>query len=88
MVPRLLDLASVPARIVNWGGAETVALEEWLAYLGELVGREPEVVVTDATIGGVVPDVTRLHELVGEAKVHWRDGFRRMVEALHPEALV
>ena len=41
MVPALLDVASVPATIVNWGGTEAADLEEWCAYLGELVGRRP-----------------------------------------------
>ena len=29
MIPRLLEIASVPATIVNWGGSEPVDLEEW-----------------------------------------------------------
>jgi hypothetical protein len=26
-----------------------------------------------------------MHEVLGRTKVHWRDGFRRMIEARHPE---
>jgi hypothetical protein len=33
----------------------------------------------------VTTDNTRLHELVGETTVDWRDGMRRMVAARHPE---
>ena len=28
-----------------------------------------------------------MHEVLGHTKVHWRDGFRRMIEARRPEAL-
>ena len=30
-------------------------------------------------------DNSRLHELVGETTVSWREGMRRMVAARHPE---
>jgi hypothetical protein len=26
-----------------------------------------------------------MHEVLGRTKVHWRDGFRRMIVARHPE---
>jgi|tagenome__1003787_1003787.scaffolds.fasta_scaffold20867136_2 UDP-glucuronate 4-epimerase len=80
-VPALLDAASVPATIVNWGGTEAADLEEWCTYLGELVGREATFVETDATIGGVTIDTTKMVELIGPTQVAWRDGLRRMVEA-------
>ena len=31
------------------------------------------------------PDVTHMHEVLGRTKVPWRDGFRRMIAARHPE---
>jgi UDP-glucuronate 4-epimerase len=80
-VPALLDAASVPATIVNWGGTEAADLEEWCTYLGELVGREATFVETDATIGGVTIDTTKMVELIGPMQVAWRDGLRRMVDA-------
>lgn len=87
-IPALLDAARVPATIVNWGGDEQVSLMEWCRYLGELVGREPRLVETDASIGGVTVDLTRLHEIAGPSTVGWRDGLRRMVAAHHPDLLV
>ena len=80
-VPALLDAASVPATIVNWGGTEAADLEEWCTYLGELVGQEATFVETDATIGGVTIDTTKMVELIGPTQVAWRDGLRRMVDA-------
>jgi nucleoside-diphosphate-sugar epimerase len=85
MIPALVGAATVPATIVNWAGDEQVALEEWCTHLGELVGRAPRFDVTEATIGGVTTDNTRRLALTGPASVTWRDGFRRMVAALHPD---
>lgn len=81
MIPGLLDAASVPATIVNWGGVEAVDLEEWCEFLAGLVGAEATFVETDGTIGGVTIDTTKMLELVGPTEVDWRDGLRRMVAA-------
>jgi len=85
-IPGLLAAAAVPATVVNWGG-EPATIEEWCAYLGELTGIEPQLMSTDQTIESVTVDLTRMHELVGPAKVDLRDGLRRMVAARHPELL-
>ena len=87
MLPALLDAAGVPATIVNWGGNDAVSIEEWCAYLGELTGLDGATVQTDQTLESVTIDTTRMQELVGRTSVDWRDGFRRMVEARHPELL-
>jgi nucleoside-diphosphate-sugar epimerase len=81
MIPAMLDAARVPATIVNWGGTEAVDLEDWCRYLGELVDRPVTFVETDATIGGVTIDTTRMVELAGPTTVGWREGMRRMVAA-------
>lgn len=80
MIPRLLEVASVRATTVNWGGSETATIEEWCAMFGEIVGRDVAFVETEQTIGSVVIDPTKMHELVGRTEVDWRDGMRRMVE--------
>jgi nucleoside-diphosphate-sugar epimerase len=84
-IPRLLEIASVPATIVNWAGKDQVSIEEWCGYLGELAGVEPAFAPTDQCLESVAIDTTRQHELIGETTVGWKDGFRRMVEARHPE---
>jgi len=81
MIPGLLDAATVPATIVNWGGVEAVDLEQWCEFLGELVGKEATFVETAGTIGGVTINTTKMVELVGPTQVDWRDGLRRMVAA-------
>ncbi len=87
MVPRLLDVASVPATIVNWGGEDVVSVQEWTAYLTELTGVEIPLVETETAIPSVIADLTKAHELIGRTEVGWRDGMRRMIEARHPELL-
>ena len=81
LVPAMLAAAAVPATIVNWGGEDAVSIEEWCAHLGELTGREATFQPTDQTIASVTVDLTRMHELVGHARVPWREGFARMVAA-------
>jgi nucleoside-diphosphate-sugar epimerase len=84
-IPALLAAASVPATIVNWAGRSTVSIEEWCAELGRLAGVEAAFVDDPHALESVATDNTRMHELVGEAQVDWRDGLRRMVQARHPE---
>jgi UDP-glucuronate 4-epimerase len=87
MVPRLLEIAGVPATTVNWGGEEKVSIEEWTAYLGELTGLQPKLVTSGQSLASVALNLDRMHELVGHSTVAWRDGFRRMVAALRPDLL-
>jgi nucleoside-diphosphate-sugar epimerase len=81
MVPALLDAATVPATIVNWGGSEAVSLEEWCEHLASLAGTSVQFVETEATIGSVTIDVEKMHAIAGPTKVDWRDGFASMVAA-------
>ena len=87
MVPKLLEIASVPATIVNWAGSEAVSVEEWVAELGRLTGLTPTFDQTPNTLESVIADVTKLESLAGPSTVHWRDGLRRLVEARNPELL-
>ncbi|HEY8516780.1 MAG TPA: NAD(P)-dependent oxidoreductase [Candidatus Binatia bacterium] len=85
-VPKLLQVASVPARTLNWGG-EQASIEEWCSWLAELTGLEPRFRYTTDAIGSLPLDLTQMHELIGPARVPWREGMRRMVEARAPELL-
>ena len=87
MIPAMLDIASVPVTTVNWGGNDVVSIQEWCAYLGELTGVEPKFFPTDQTLASVSIDTTRMDALVGKTTVHWKDGFRRIVEAKYPDRL-
>ena len=84
----LLEVASVPATVVNWAGPDSVSIEDWCLYLGEMVGIMPTFAPTTATIESVRVDTTRMHELIGPAEVGWREGLRRMVEVRRPDLFV
>lgn len=85
MVPRLLAAASVPPVTVNWGGSESVSIEEWCTFLAGLVGTDARFEPTVHTIDSVQMDTTRMHEITGPTTVHWREGMARMAKALYPD---
>ena len=84
---RAMEVAGTPPIVVNWAGSETVSVEDYCAYLGELVGVEPLFDYTEDAHTPLWPDVTYMHEVLGRTKVPWREGFRRMIEARNPELL-
>lgn len=82
---RAMEVAATPPVVVNWAGSETVSVEDYCAYMGELVGVEPIFEYTPQAHTPLWPDVTYMHEVLGRTKVPWREGFRRMIEARHPD---
>lgn len=82
---RAMEVAATPPITVNWGGSETVSIEDYCTYMGGLVGIEPIFEYTPDAHTPLWPDVTYQHEVLGRTRVHWRDGMRRMIEARHPE---
>lgn len=81
MIPKMLEIATVPATIVNWGGDEETSIEEWCEYLAELTGCTATFDRDTPTIGGIPTDNTKRRELVGPSTVGWKDGMRRMAIA-------
>lgn len=84
-IPKLLEVASVPATTVNWCGDQAVSIQQWCTYLGSLVGKEPVFEKSAQALRGNPTDTTRMHELIGGTEVDWQDGMRRMAAAFHPE---
>jgi nucleoside-diphosphate-sugar epimerase len=82
---RAMEVAATPPLVVNWAGSETVSVEDYCTYMGELVGVEPIFTYTADAYTPLWPDVTYMHEILGSTKVSWRYGFRRMIAARHPE---
>jgi nucleoside-diphosphate-sugar epimerase len=82
----LLEAATVPARIVNWGGDEAVSVQEWCAYFAELTGHEVpvNVVPTPGTLRGSIADPTLRVSITGPCRVAWRDGVRAAFASRHP----
>jgi nucleoside-diphosphate-sugar epimerase len=89
-VEALLDAASAPATIVNWGGDEVVTVQEWCAYMGELLGVAAKVEVKPIAggPGGMVAHAERRRAITGPAKVPWREGFRRLVAERFPDRVL
>jgi nucleoside-diphosphate-sugar epimerase len=81
----LLAAAAVPATIVNWGGDDPVDVETYCAYMAEIAGLKAAFERSRDGIRHTVTDNTRRRELVGDCRVKWQDGMRRMVEVRHPE---
>lgn len=82
---RALERAATPPLVVNWSGSETVSIEDYCRYMGELVGIEPLFEYSARAHPPLWPDVTRMHESLGRTRVPWREGMRRMIVARHPE---
>ena len=82
---RAMEVAATPPVVVNWAGSETVSVEDYCTYMGELVGVEPVFEYAADAHTPLWPDVTHMHEVLGRTKVPWREGFRRMIAARHPE---
>lgn len=85
---RAMEVAATPPLTVNWAGSETVSVEDYCAYLGELVGVEPIFEYAPQAHTPLWPDVTRMHQVLGHTRIPWREGFRRMVKARHPELVL
>lgn len=82
---RAMEVASSPPVVVNWSGSETVSIEEYCRYMGELVGIEPIFEYTEQAHTPLWPSVEYMHEVLGKTQVPWREGMRRMIKARHPE---
>ena len=76
----LLEVATVPATIVNWAGDDPVSDREMCDYVAELTGRTATYVETPVTWDSFISDNTRREQLIGKCEVHWRDGIRDTLE--------
>jgi nucleoside-diphosphate-sugar epimerase len=87
MLEPLLAAASVPATIVNWGGDEVVAVQEWCAQAGALLGADAQVAVRRAELDsrGMIADSTKRKAITGPCRMPWKQGFQRELAALYPE---
>jgi UDP-glucuronate 4-epimerase len=81
------EAAASPALVVNWGGDVAVDMKEMADHLGALVGIEPiyEYPAGDFALPACIVDTTVGRRIGMEWKIPWKEGFRRMVRARHPE---
>ena len=81
----LLNAASVPATIVNWGGDEGVSVPDMVRHIAGRIGREADVEQGPDGIHQYWLDPAKRIELAGACKIPWREGFDRMLRARHSE---
>jgi nucleoside-diphosphate-sugar epimerase len=84
-IPGLLEVATVPARILNWSGDEAVEVEDYCRYMGELTGLAVHFEQSREAIHHYRLDNSERQKLLGPCKIHWRQGLRDMIAARHPE---
>lgn len=82
---RAMTAARTPPLVVNWSGSETVSVEDYCTYMGELVGIAPIFEYTHDAHTPLWPDVAYMHEVLGRTQTHWRDGMRKMIRSRHPD---
>ena len=80
---QLIELASVPPLIVNFGSTEETTVEGYCELMGGLMGLNVEFEETDRAWAPLRADVTKLRSLVGPTKVSAADGFQRVLRERH-----
>jgi hypothetical protein len=79
----------VPATIVNWGGNDGVEVDQWVRYLGRLVGREPIFEYNDRPrAASWIGDQSRRIALSCICEIDWREGMKRMIRARRPDVAI
>ena len=86
-IPYLLGAATTEVTTVNFGGSQKVSIEEWCAYISELTGFMPLFKDNPKAFGSLCIDTHKMHGLIGETRVDWREGVRRQIENLAPQLL-
>ncbi|MEY2926022.1 MAG: hypothetical protein RL367_499 [Pseudomonadota bacterium] len=83
------EVAAVKTTIMNWGGNDMVSSEEWVSYLGQLVGKQP--IFNRTQIGATwsrAADPGRRDSLIGPCKIPWKAGMRKFVQDRYPDAVM
>lgn len=86
-IPYLLAAATPEVTTLNFGGSQSTSIEQWCAYITELTGFEAVFNETPKAFGSLAIDTTKMHDLIGETSVDWRDGIKRQFKKLCPELL-
>lgn len=81
----LLEGASVPATITNWGGDEGVPVPDLAHYIAKRIGREAKIEAGAQGIHQYWLDASKRIKLAGACEVSWQAGVDRMLAARHPE---
>jgi UDP-glucuronate 4-epimerase len=78
--------ATVGGTITNWAGDEAVSVQQIIPWLAKEMGVDYSFVYSrEATAYPRATDNTKRVSLVGECKVKWQDGFRRILRDRFPQ---
>lgn len=83
------EAARIKTTILNWGGSDMVSSEEWVTYMGKLIGKEP--IFNRTQVGATwsrAADPTKRDATIGPCKIHWKDGMKRLIRDRHPEIVL
>lgn len=82
-IAKLLDVATVPATILNWASDEVMTVQEIAAQVGALVGRTPSFQASNppGVAKGSVIDTTKVRAVVGPCQRRLRDSIPELVAA-------
>ena len=83
-VEPLLDAASNPAFIVNWGGDEHVSVQEWVRLANEWSGKQASVQVMPAPGAPIAnaSDPTLRRSITGPCTKDFHTEYRRLYESM------
>ncbi|HEX2313495.1 MAG TPA: NAD(P)-dependent oxidoreductase [Thermomonospora sp.] len=84
-VPLLWEAASVPARVVNWGGDEEVGVTDLLEYMSRISGVPVKLEPGDRSRETAIFDNTLRRTLIGDCEVPWREGVARTLRDHAPD---
>ncbi len=73
---KLLEIATVPATIVNWGGDDPVTDQQMGEYVAELTGLTASFIESPVSFDSFWSDNTRREQLIGKCSQHWKEGVR------------
>jgi UDP-glucuronate 4-epimerase len=84
-VEALLGAATSPANIVNWGGDESITLQDWCRLAAEFAGVEAKLKTEPSfnathTAGS---DQTKRRSITGPSKIKFAEAFRKIYDARH-----
>jgi UDP-glucuronate 4-epimerase len=85
---KAFECGAVPPVVTNFSGDDPVSIENYCRFAGQLLGVEPKFRYTDGTYPANTMDTTHMHEVLGRCEVGWQEGFRRLIEAKYPDAVL
>ncbi|MHB8463629.1 MAG: NAD-dependent epimerase/dehydratase family protein [Acidimicrobiales bacterium] len=81
----ILDAASCPATVVNWGGDEAVTTQDWCRLAGSFAGTDVKLKLQPVpnTTRSAASDQTKRAAITGPSKIVFAEAYRRIFEARH-----